>query len=91
MLPLQVRMDPGAMAIKRYAAFPKAPALLEPHYEIVYPGHLFWGWGYPSPEKQSVYSKVPTEWATGHSLVESYSLAEKPLVYSKAPVHRANL
>ena len=30
-LPLRVRVDLGAMAIKRYSAFPKAPALLEPH------------------------------------------------------------
>ena len=29
-------MDRGAMAMKRYPAFPKAPALLEPHHQIVY-------------------------------------------------------
>ena len=33
-LPLQDRMDLGAMAMKEYSAFPKAPALLEPHYQI---------------------------------------------------------
>ena len=27
------RVDLGAMAIKEYSAFPKAPALLEPHYQ----------------------------------------------------------
>ena len=30
MLPLQARVDLGAMAIKGYSAFPKAPALLAP-------------------------------------------------------------
>ena len=35
MLPLQARVDLGAMAMKRYSAFPKAPALLEPHHQIV--------------------------------------------------------
>ena len=35
MLPLRARVDLGAMAMKRYSAFPKAPALLEPHYQIV--------------------------------------------------------
>ena len=35
------------MAMKGYSAFPKAPALLEPHHQIVY-GHIldtrvFWG------------------------------------------------
>ena len=34
-LPLQTRVDQGAMAMKGYSAFPKAPALLEPHHQIV--------------------------------------------------------
>ena len=34
-LPLQARMDLGAMAIKGYSAFPKASALLEPQHQIV--------------------------------------------------------
>ena len=29
------RGDLGAMAMKGYSAFPKAPALLEPYYQIV--------------------------------------------------------
>ena len=29
------RVDLGEIAIKGYSAFPKAPALLEPHYQIV--------------------------------------------------------
>ena len=35
MLPLQTRVDLGAMAVKGYSAFPKAPASLEPHEQIV--------------------------------------------------------
>ena len=35
MQPLQARMDLGAMAMKGYSAFPKAPALPEPHHQIV--------------------------------------------------------
>ena len=34
-LPLQARVDLGAMAMKGYSAFLKAPALLEPDYEII--------------------------------------------------------
>ena len=35
-LPLRARVDLGAMAMKRYTAFPEAPALLGPHHQIVY-------------------------------------------------------
>ena len=31
-LPLQVTIDLGAMAMKEFSAFPKAPAMLEPHH-----------------------------------------------------------
>ena len=34
-LPFRARVDQEAMEIKGYSAFPKAPALLEPHYQIV--------------------------------------------------------
>ena len=34
-LPLWARMDPEAMAIKSFSAFPKAPGLLESYYQIV--------------------------------------------------------
>ena len=34
-LPFRARMDLGAMAMKRCSVFPKAPALLEPHHQIV--------------------------------------------------------
>ena len=32
MLPLRARVDLGAMAMKEYSTFPKAPALHEPHH-----------------------------------------------------------
>ena len=34
-LPLRARVDQGVMAMKGYFTFPKAPALLEPHHQIV--------------------------------------------------------
>ena len=34
-LPIRARVDLGAMAMKGYSAFTKAPALLEPHHQIV--------------------------------------------------------
>ena len=34
-LPFQARVDLGGMAMKGYSAFPKAPTLLEPHYQTV--------------------------------------------------------
>ena len=35
MPPRRVRVDLGAMAMKGYSAFLKAPALLEPHHQVV--------------------------------------------------------
>ena len=34
MLPLRTRVGLGAMALKGYSAFPKAPTLLETQYQI---------------------------------------------------------
>ena len=51
--PYQARVDLEAMAMKRYSAFLKAPALLEPPPCFVsYPGHSLGGGGgsYPSAE-----------------------------------------
>ena len=39
MPPLRARVDPGAMAIKMYSAFPKAEASLSDCL-VSYPGHL---------------------------------------------------
>ena len=61
MLRLRVRVDLGAMVMKGYSVFPKVPASLEPHHQIVcviYPGHSL-ARSYPSAEKQSVYFTAP--------------------------------
>ena len=58
MLPLQVRMNLGVIAMKEYYALPKAPDCL-----VSYPGH-FLRESYPSAEMQSVYSTAPADWAT---------------------------
>ena len=52
-LPLQARVDMGAIAMKGYSAFSKAPASLEPD----------WGSLTLSAVMQSVYSTVPANWA----------------------------
>ena len=51
--------------MKGYSTFPKVPALLEPHHQIVY-CHIQdtrCGGSYPSAEKQPVYSTAPADWA----------------------------
>ena len=35
MLPLWAKVNLGAIIMMKYTAFPKAPALLEPHLQIV--------------------------------------------------------
>ncbi len=51
--------------MKRYSAFPKAPASLEPSDCLVsYQGHSWGGESYLSAEVQSVYSTAPADWAT---------------------------
>ena len=53
MLPLRDRVDLGAMAMKGYSAFPKAPALLETSPSdclVSYPGHSLGEGSYPSAE-----------------------------------------
>ena len=67
MLPLRARGDLKAMAMKEYSVFPKAPALVEPHNQIVL-CHIqdtrcvcVEGRSYFSAEKQSVYSTTPTD------------------------------
>ena len=73
MLLLRARVDLGAMAMKGYSAFLKAPPLLEPlRLFNVISGHSFVWRSYASSEMQSVYSTAPADWATGHLLVESY-------------------
>ena len=45
--------------MKGYSAFPKAPAFLEPHHQIVYDNR--WWVSYLSAEKQSMFSTVPAD------------------------------
>ena len=68
-LPLQDRVDLGAKAMKGYSIFPKAPALLEPHHQIVLCHILgtYWGGSYLSAEMLLVYSAAPFDWV--HSRV----------------------
>ena len=54
MLPLQTRVDLGAMAIKGYS-----------DCLVLYPGHSL-GESYPSAEMQSVYSAATAEWAINY-------------------------
>ena len=69
------------MATKGYSAFPKSPASLEPHRQIVlvsYPGHSL-GVSYTSAELQSVYSTAPAEAGQhflGQILVCVYTICE---------------
>ena len=44
-LPLPVRVDLKAIAMKGFSIFPKAPALLELHHQIVYCHIQDMGWG----------------------------------------------
>ena len=64
MLPRRARVNLRTMAKKGCSAFPKTPASLEPHHQIVY-CHIrtLIGGSYPSVEVQSVYSTAPADWA----------------------------
>ena len=64
MLPFWTKVDKGAMAMKGYSAFPKAPASLENHHQIVLCHIQDTHWGsYPSAEVQLVYSTALADWA----------------------------
>ena len=67
LLPLRDRVYLGAMAMKGYSTFPKAPTLLEPHDQIFYCHISGYSWGvgssYPSAEKQLVYSTAQADWS----------------------------
>ena len=55
MQPLQARVDLGAMAMKGFSTFSKAPALLEPLNQIVwfYNQDTRWWWGLTPLQKSS--------------------------------------
>ena len=82
-LPLRAKVDLGAMVMKGYSAFPKAPALLEPDHQIVW-CHMqdtrCWdGRSYPSVEMQSVYSTAPVDRArwTDYFTINSILLLQR--------------
>ena len=53
--------------MKGYSTFPKAPALLEPHYQIVLCHIQDTRWWGLTP-LQSVYSTAPADWAKTYLL-----------------------
>ena len=57
MLKLRARVDVGAMAMKGFSAFFKAPALL---FNVI--SRTFVREFYPSAKIQSVYSTAPGDW-----------------------------
>ena len=62
--PFRARVDLGAMTMKGCSAFPKAPASLESHHQIIW-CHIqdtHSGESYSSTGGQSVYSTYPTDW-----------------------------
>ena len=62
-LPLRARLELGTMAMKRYSTFPKAPALLKLHHQIVLcPTRNSLEESYPSAKIQSMYSAAPLVW-----------------------------
>ena len=58
------RVDQGAMAMKGYSTFPKAPAEQEPRHQIVLIHIQDTCWPYPSAEVQSAYSTALADCAT---------------------------
>ena len=61
MLPLQARVDLGVMAMKGCSAFPKAPALLEPHHQIDYQDTRWWGVTLLQRSIRCIQQPQPTE------------------------------
>ena len=65
MLSLRVQVDLGAMAMKEYSAFSRAPGLLSLTIKLF--NVISWiimGESYLSAEMQSVYSAAPADWAS---------------------------
>ena len=82
MLPLRVRVDLGALARKGYSAFLKAPALLDPHHQMV-KCHI------------KVYSSVPADWAGTLWEIDNYKYFEifepDTLIQAKMKLEVTNL
>ena len=69
---LRVRLDQGAIAMKGYTTFLKAPRL-EPRHQIVcvISGHSLGESSYRSEEMQPVYSRAPADSAVENEIVNS--------------------
>ena len=73
MLQLWTRVVLGAIAMKGYSAFPKAPALPELHHQfsVISRTLIWWEESYPFAKMQLVYSTAQADWekiATGFKL-----------------------
>ena len=77
-LPFQDRVDLGAMARKGYSTFPKAPASLEPHHQIVlcHIQNTHRGGGFTPLQRcsQSILQPQPTEQAEDRSTIHFRNL-----------------
>ena len=74
MLPLWAKVNLGAIAMKRYSAYPKFPALLEPCHQIIWSHIRTLARTYLSAEIQLVYS-------TAHANL-AYLIKDLNLVYN---------
>ena len=70
MLALQARVDPGAMTVKGYFAFPKTLGLLEPHHQIAkYHIQVIHCWALTPQQKCSLVGSIP-----GHVISKSLKM-----------------
>ena len=62
-LPLRVIVDLGALAVKGYFAFSKAPAIQKPHHQIAlcHTQDTRWRGSYTFAEVYFVYNPVPAD------------------------------
>ena len=70
-LPLQARVDLGAIAMNAYSKFPKDQGL-EPHHQMIWCHLQENRWSYPSTEMLSVYSTALADCAYEY-LAEDYA------------------
>ena len=92
MLPLQAGVDLGAMSMKGHSVFLKAPALLEPHHQIltIIFRTLFMGL-YPSAEVQLVYFSALFRQGKSHSLFnEAMDKFQRKDIFSVFPLKESH-
>ena len=87
MLPLRVRIDLWAMAMKGLSTFPKAPASLEPHFQIIYCHIQDTSWGIIPfcREAIGIFSR-PNRLGQRTLVMVDLTSAEKHSAYSASPV-----